>query len=83
MSDRYKEPIIPEKVTDKQAKLMKAYTKITEVVREGTPDAHNAWLVVNNQYFILTSYGADTAEEASWSCLMLAKALENIIEEVK
>ncbi len=77
--DRYKEPIIPERATERQAKLMKAYSKISEVVQEGSPDAHSAWLVVDNQYFIITPYGTDSAEEASWHCHMLSMALEKMI----
>lgn len=58
--------------------IMEKYTRVSPCVVEGEPDAHNAFLVVDNQSFCITSLACDTKEEASWMCWMLAKALEKI-----
>ena len=78
----YYEPIIPDEATEIEAELMRRYTKIQHTVCRDIPDAHNAYLVVNQQSFHVNGIVAyDTAVEASWSCWMLAKAIKTIIKE--
>jgi hypothetical protein len=59
--------------------LAKKYTAISAVTVRDVPDAHTFWLVVGVQKFCIGPY-FDTPEEATWNCLMLAKALQTLLE---
>lgn len=78
MSD-FKEPDLSSfDATEKEKLIARKYTRIRENVCEDLPDAHTAWLVVENQSFRVRPFAADTAVNASWTCWMLAKAIQKI-----
>jgi hypothetical protein len=57
--------------------IVRKYTRIRACVVQDIPDAHQAFLTVGNQHFCITREPCDSAQEASWFCLMVAKALLN------
>ncbi|MCE5269525.1 MAG: hypothetical protein LLG00_16740 [Planctomycetaceae bacterium] len=61
--------------TSAERKMAERFTAIRACAVEDAPDAHTAWLKVEQQSFCVTPAYCDTAEEAAWVCLMLAKAL--------
>ena len=83
MSFEFKEPDLAgfgDDATDQEVLLAKKYTRIREIVDGDEPDAHTAWLVVDNQQFCVSILAHKNAEEASWKCWMLAKALNKIVD---
>lgn len=64
--------------SDDETHYVAEYTRIQACVVEGAPDAHTAWLVVGVQHFCVSSTYLDSAEEASWMCLQLGKALPEV-----
>lgn len=71
----YKSPALDKfPATEQEKKFAERYTAIRAVVCDGVPDAHTTWLLIDNQHFRLDGH-RDTAEEASWTAWMLAKAL--------
>jgi hypothetical protein len=55
------------------------YTAIRPTVMKGCPDAHNVFLIVDNQQFCITPDGCETKEEAEWMLKMLCLALDKIV----
>jgi hypothetical protein len=79
-ADSYLKPnLVDLPATAAELAAAEQYTRICPIVREDAPDAHTAWLVVENQYFCVTPQSCDTAAEASWHCWMLAKAVLKIL----
>lgn len=64
-----------------EQRLADAYTRIQSCAVQDLPSAHTAWFVVGNQSFLIGKC-YETAEEASWMCWMLAKALGKVQQEV-
>ena len=54
--------------------VARKWTRIRFVICEGSPDAHTAWLVIEDQQFRLDGH-YDTSAEAAFRCWQLAKAL--------
>jgi len=50
------------------------FTRIRPIAVCDEPDAHASFLIVGGQQFRISGYGS-TAQEASWTCLQLAKAI--------
>lgn len=63
------------KASPEQMAVAEKYTRIAPCCVEDEPEAHTAWLVVGPQQFRVSAITHETAEEASWMCWMLAKAL--------
>jgi hypothetical protein len=66
-------------LTELEKTMLHNYTHISPCVIEDMPDAHSAWLTVGAQGFCVTPQGCETAEEAEWMRVMLAKALATIV----
>jgi hypothetical protein len=62
---------------------MMQFTEIRPVVMEDTPDAHNVFLVVGGQQFMVSQFGCETKQEAEWMRDQLCQALENIVEQTR
>jgi hypothetical protein len=66
-------------MTKLNASRMKRYTEIRPVVMEDFPDAHNVYLQVANQSFLVSAYACETRGDAEWLRNMLCVALAQIV----
>ena len=67
--------------TERERSMASRYAAIRPVVMKGWPDAHNAYLVVDQQSFCVSPLGVDTAEEAAWQCWQLSAALCRLVDQ--
>lgn len=62
-------------------KHYRQFTDVRHCVMEDQPDAHNVFLIVDNQQFCVTPLALDTKDEAEWMREMLCKALARIVHQ--
>lgn len=67
--------------SEREREIAAQYTRIRRIVIEGFPDAHTAWLVIDQQSFCITPQARDTAEHAAGLCWQLAVALLRMMKE--
>jgi hypothetical protein len=69
-------------ISERERGIVSRYTAIRPVVVEGVPDAHTAWLIVDQQSFCVADY-IDSSEDAAWYCWQLAAALCRLIDQTR